>query len=77
MTLREKQISVSKGYWNPKRKLRVTTHFSETKNINISKKQEQKKKSNVWDFFQIEKCMVTPNWFFFFFEIPKACDLFL
>ena len=32
------KVDHSKGYWNPKRKIWVTTHFSEIINIHNSKK---------------------------------------
>ena len=52
------EADLSKGCWNPKRKLGVTTHL-----LRIIKQQ-----NNVWDFFfqaealfSLKKCMVTPQ----------------
>ena len=56
------KVDLSKGYWNPKRKLGVTTHFSE-----IIKQQVPKKSQNIKQcvaFFpklKLNYLMVTPN----------------
>jgi len=42
-------VDLSKGYWNPKRKMWVTTHFSEIVLSNHNSKTALKYK-NVWQF---------------------------
>jgi len=65
------KVDLSKGYWNPKRKMWVTTHFSE-----IIKQYDSKKSLKIQrmyaNFFPnltsiiSEKCVVTPNFLFGF-----------
>jgi len=65
------KVDLSKGYWNPKRKMWVTTHFSEI----INQPQFQKRvtiQRMYGNFFPnlssiiSEKCAVTPNFLFGF-----------
>ena len=55
------KADLSKGYWNPKRKLGVTKHFSEIikQQYGICKKRQNTKQC--MEFFPSEKCMVTPS----------------
>jgi len=66
------KIDLGKGWWNPKRKMWVTTHFSEI--INQPQFQESVKIQRMYgNFFpnlvssiSSEKCVVTPNFLFGF-----------
>ena len=78
LNVRGKQILATKCYWNPKRKLGVTKHFSKIINQQYLQKNKNKKikkksfkiQSNVWRSFPNssliipDKCMVTPNFLF-------------
>ena len=71
MTMREKQIFV-KGYWNPKRKLGVTTLFFRDNFKATTILKTRKIQSNVWRFFHFEALLSLKmhgyrQFFFFFF----------
>jgi len=64
-------LDLGKGYWNPKRKTWVTTHFAEI--INQPDFQKSVKTQRMYgNFFTnlssiiSEKCLVTPNFLFGF-----------
>jgi len=65
------KADLSKGYWNPKRKMWETTHFSEIIKQPLYRK-SIKIQRMYGNFFPIlssvisEKCLVTPNFLFGF-----------
>ena len=57
------KVDLSKGYWNPKRKLGVTTHFLEIIKATITCILKSSKiQSNVWRFFSQIEALIYYLW---------------